>query len=416
MLRSKNGTFNAVHQVLRSSFSPCTPLYSNILVYTLNLPLIINWSFCLWLTASMFCARVILHLSLRQYSSSKDLLHSYDSSLKHFFFFFFPHWFDKIASGGDRKWYLQSSGGPYAPLEHALALALFLNLTMYCCWILGQNSNFIASWEAVTEMFYVLFGVIISTILLDWRDLVRVIRASSEPASSGLILRLKFLALKEGLVVVPFLGVNNLCVEGGLGSCSFMGVQCNCLNLPYQKQSQSEYPNLPLKWVFFKTLICCVVTFVVTHFNDPRISSADLRDLLLQSISVLVQYKEFLAAFESNIVATQRMPKALLSAFDNRSWIPVTNILLRLCKGSGFGSSKHGESSSSSFVFQKLLREACIVDDELFSAFLNRLFNYLSWTMTEFSVSVREMQEKHRVGLLLNDDSRMEHACGSLQT
>lgn len=58
------------------------------------------------------------------------------------------------------------------------------------------------------------------------RDLVRVIRASSEPASSGLILRQKFLALKEGLVVVPFLGVNNLCVEGGLGNCSFMGVQC----------------------------------------------------------------------------------------------------------------------------------------------------------------------------------------------
>lgn len=62
-----------------------------------------------------------------------------------------------LNSGGDRKWYLQSSGnkgilhlfmrrvrfplcdfilffkisgGPYAPLEHALALALFLNLTM----------------------------------------------------------------------------------------------------------------------------------------------------------------------------------------------------------------------------------------------------------------------------------------------
>lgn len=93
------------------------------------------------------------------------------------------------------------------------------------------------------------------------------------------------------------------------------------------------------------------VTFVVTHFNDPRISSAELRDLLLQSISVLVQYKEYLAAFESNEAAAQRMPKALLSAFDNRSWIPVTNILLRLCKGSGFGSSKHGESSFSSVVF-----------------------------------------------------------------
>lgn len=94
------------------------------------------------------------------------------------------------------------------------------------------------------------------------------------------------------------------------------------------------------------------VTFVVTHFNDTRIANADLRDLLLQSISVLVQYREYLAAFESNEAATQSMPKALLSAFDNRSWIPVTNILLRLCKGSGFGYSKNGESSSTSVLFQ----------------------------------------------------------------
>ncbi|OVA13673.1 B30.2/SPRY domain [Macleaya cordata] len=147
--------------------------------------------------------------------------------------------------------------------------------------------------------------------------------------------------------------------------------------------------------VFVKQGLASFVTFVVTHFNDPRISSSDLRDLLLQSISVLVQYKDYLVAFESNEAAIQRMPKALLSAFDNRSWIPVTNILLRLCKGSGFGLSRHGELSSA--LFQGLLREACIRDEVLFSAFLNRLFNTLSWTMTEFSVSVREMQEKYQV-------------------
>lgn len=84
------------------------------------------------------------------------------------------------------------------------------------------------------------------------------------------------------------------------------------------------------------------------HFNDPRIANADLRDVLLQSISVLVQYKEYMVAFESNKVAVERMPGALLSAFDNRFWIPVTNILLRLFKGSGFGTSKH-ESWSSLF-------------------------------------------------------------------
>ena len=92
------------------------------------------------------------------------------------------------------------------------------------------------------------------------------------------------------------------------------------------------------------------VTFLVLHFNDPRISSADLKDLLLQSISVLVQYKEFLDDFENNQAAIQTLPAALLSSFDNRCWIPDTNILLRLCKGSGFGSSKIGESSSSSSV------------------------------------------------------------------
>ncbi|KAL3524719.1 hypothetical protein ACH5RR_013091 [Cinchona calisaya] len=159
---------------------------------------------------------------------------------------------------------------------------------------------------------------------------------------------------------------------------------------------KSDPPFVPPA-IFVKQGLASFVTFIVTHFNDPRISSAELKDLLLQSISVLVQYKEFLAVFEHNEAAIQRMPTALLSAFDNRSWVPVTNILMRLCKGSGFGSSKRGESSSSSVVFQNLLRDACVHDEELFSAFLNRLFNTLSWSMTEFSVSIREMLENYQV-------------------
>ncbi|CAI9109263.1 OLC1v1009054C5 [Oldenlandia corymbosa var. corymbosa] len=155
---------------------------------------------------------------------------------------------------------------------------------------------------------------------------------------------------------------------------------------------KSDPPFVPSA-IFMKQGLASFVTFVVMHFNDPRISSADLKDLLLQSISVLVQYREFLAVFERNEAATRIMPKALLSAFDNRSWVPVTNILVRLCKGSGFGASKRGESTSSSIIFSKLLREACMHDGELFLAFLNRLFNTLSWSMTELSISIREMQE-----------------------
>uniref|UniRef100_I1QCE7 RING-type E3 ubiquitin transferase n=2 Tax=Oryza glaberrima TaxID=4538 RepID=I1QCE7_ORYGL len=100
--------------------------------------------------------------------------------------------------------------------------------------------------------------------------------------------------------------------------------------------------------------------------------------------------------FENNREAINRMPRSLLSAFDNRSWIPVTNILFQLCKGFGFASSKNVEPSSSA-IFQVLLRETCIHEEELFLSFLNRLFNTLSWTMTESSMSIREMQEKRQV-------------------
>ncbi|KAI3431099.1 uncharacterized protein J3R85_008020 [Psidium guajava] len=161
---------------------------------------------------------------------------------------------------------------------------------------------------------------------------------------------------------------------------------------------RSDPPFVPSA-IFIKQGLASFVTFLVMHFNDPRISSADLKDLLLQSISVLVQYKEFLDDFENNEAAIQTLPTALLASFDNRCWIPVTNILLRLCKGSGFGSSKNGESSSSSssVVFQRLLREVCVNNEVLFSTFLNQLFNTLSWTMTEFSVSIREVKDKYQV-------------------
>jgi len=148
--------------------------------------------------------------------------------------------------------------------------------------------------------------------------------------------------------------------------------------------------------LFLMQGLASFVTLVVKHFDDTRIVNPDLKDLLLQSISVLVQYKEFMLVFENNREAINKMPRSLLSAFDNRSWIPVTNILSRFCKGSGFASYKNGESASSA-TFQVLLRETCIHEQELFFSFLNRLFNTLSWTMTEFSMSIREMQDKNQV-------------------
>ena len=69
-----------------------------------------------------------------------------------------------------------------------------------------------------------------------------------------------------------------------------------------------------------------VVCLLVRHFADPRIVNPDIRDAMLQSISVLLQYKEYVAVFEANEEARRRMVPALLRAFDSRFWIPVSNI------------------------------------------------------------------------------------------
>ena len=80
-----------------------------------------------------------------------------------------------------------------------------------------------------------------------------------------------------------------------------------------------------------------MVKLLVRHFADERVVNPDVRDMMLQSVSVLLQYKEYVAVFEANEEARREMVPSLLRSFDSRFWIPVSNILLRLCKGVGFG-------------------------------------------------------------------------------
>eukprot|EP00245_Coleochaete_scutata_P018512 TRINITY_DN967_c1_g2_i1.p1 TRINITY_DN967_c1_g2~~TRINITY_DN967_c1_g2_i1.p1 ORF type:complete len:984 (+),score=172.68 TRINITY_DN967_c1_g2_i1:39-2954(+) len=139
-----------------------------------------------------------------------------------------------------------------------------------------------------------------------------------------------------------------------------------------------------------------LVTFLVTHFNDTRIANPDVRDFLLQSISVLLQYQEYVAAFEQNKAARERLVESLLASFDNRFWIPVANIIIRLRRGFGFGISRSMSATSTeccSPLFQRLLRQKCEKDEQLFAGFLNRLFNTLNWTITEFSVCLKEIKD-----------------------
>ena len=173
-----------------------------------------------------------------------------------------------------------------------------------------------------------------------------------------------------------------------------------------------------------------VVRLLVRHFHDDRVVNPDIRDAMLQSISVLLQYREYVDVFEKNEEARDAMVPALLKAFDSRFWIPVSNILLRLCRGAGFGQQQENDGGEpeagnggaapaeapaeapasarggpdaalaralaspqpegASPLFQRLLVDTCRADPVSLAEFLDRLFNTLNWTVTEFGVTLKE--------------------------
>ncbi|XP_078432636.1 E3 ubiquitin-protein ligase RKP isoform X2 [Wolffia australiana] len=147
--------------------------------------------------------------------------------------------------------------------------------------------------------------------------------------------------------------------------------------------------------ILIKQGLSSFVTVVAGHFDDPRIQSMDLKDLLLQSIAYLVRHRDYVAAFERNKIAVERMPRALLMSFNHRSWILIASVLNHLCGGSGFSLSKHEDSSSP--LFQGLLQEACLDDEQLLPSFLNHLFNTLCMMITEFSILIRDSQDSYQL-------------------
>lgn len=62
-------------------------------------------------------------------------------------------------------------------------------------------------------------------------------------------------------------------------------------------------------------------------------------------------------------------------------------------QGSGFGASRPSHHGLESPIFQGLIKDAFSANEALASSFLNKLFNMLNWTVTEFSVAMKEMQD-----------------------
>jgi len=138
-----------------------------------------------------------------------------------------------------------------------------------------------------------------------------------------------------------------------------------------------------------------LIRFLVRNFNNAVIVSPDTRDQILQTISVLLQYPEYVRQFEEDQYVREHFMEALIGSFDSRFWIPVTSILLRIWQGTGFCHGKsETENDCASSLLQSCFRNSpTIRGGEGLRGFLNHIFNNLNWTVTEFHVSLKEIED-----------------------
>eukprot|EP00002_Diphylleia_rotans_P033258 TRINITY_DN7052_c0_g1_i4.p1 TRINITY_DN7052_c0_g1~~TRINITY_DN7052_c0_g1_i4.p1 ORF type:complete len:270 (-),score=42.73 TRINITY_DN7052_c0_g1_i4:51-860(-) len=83
------------------------------------------------------------------------------------------------------------------------------------------------------------------------------------------------------------------------------------------------------------------VDFFVCHFRDERLINVDIKDLILQSITLLLQYPQYSEAFQGNRFVEEALLKNLLIAYDQHNWLTVTNLFLvfwKVCFGHPFFS------------------------------------------------------------------------------
>ncbi|KAK2550933.1 E3 ubiquitin-protein ligase RNF123 [Acropora cervicornis] len=185
------------------------------------------------------------------------------------------------------------------------------------------------------------------------------------------------------------------------------------------------------------------------HYFHPTSNFSDipdLRDVIIQSLAAFVCYPDSLEAVEQmpetsvlfllrvmetlcddyisyvrNLIMLmygqpsfrlEKTVRSLMAAYDKRSWVQTTWILVRVWKGCGFafrytsspdaltlGLPEQGHLRASlqpphpSTKCQQLFGQLCIKDNKLANEFLNGLLNQLNWSFSEFIGMLQEIQQ-----------------------
>ncbi|XP_048584294.1 E3 ubiquitin-protein ligase RNF123 isoform X2 [Nematostella vectensis] len=151
--------------------------------------------------------------------------------------------------------------------------------------------------------------------------------------------------------------------------------------------------------------LCRMAALLSNHFADSRIINPDLRDQIIQALAAFVCYPDSLQALESMPTPLlEKTVRSLMGAYEKRSWVQTTWILVRIWKGCGFAfrytSSQDiftiglpEQAPCPSKVIQELIASVCVSDVKLGDEFLNGVLNQLNWAFSEFIGMLQEIQQ-----------------------
>ena len=175
-----------------------------------------------------------------------------------------------------------------------------------------------------------------------------------------------------------------------------------------------------------------LTSFLTRHLDDKRILSPDTKDVFVQSLLVLLQYPDYVRAFETCSSSRTLLAPTLLRVFNEALWIPSMNAWLRLLYGSGFaqetpageemaarssmavpwiahalehcgyhvGPVKAGQTghkaTHSSRHFQEQFRRLLLSDKAEYERVFGRILSSANWTATELSAAAREAEVASR--------------------
>ncbi|XP_028398244.1 E3 ubiquitin-protein ligase RNF123-like [Dendronephthya gigantea] len=180
----------------------------------------------------------------------------------------------------------------------------------------------------------------------------------------------------------------------------------------------SALRNLFSPTVVFNDLPDCeellkkMASFFAENVCESSIVNPDLRDTLIQGLVTFSCYPDCLKALEElPSISQERVVRTLMGAYEKRTWVQTTWILIRFWKGCGFafnyslqpwghmsGISDHGlqrvnlQPPCPSPVYQHVLAKLCTEDKALSKGFLNGVLNQLNWAFSEFIGMLQQIQ------------------------